>query len=274
MGHVVNNAMAVKAHALWWRLSGAERDRVAVYDMIAKLDRYHGMVTGVFTGDECLAGLSPIQGTELCAVVEYMYSLECCWLSCWAIRPSATGWKRSSSTRCRRPSRPICGRTSTTSRSTRSSAASAPDRPGTPTGPESNIFGVEPNYGCCTANLSQGWPKFAAHLWMRRSGRSGLAAVAYAPSQVETTDRGGAAGQRALETDYPFRETLRFSVRRLPRRCASRCCCASRPGRGRGGARGGKEATSASEPGAFPPLEREWEGTTEVVLRCRCAPPW
>ena len=25
MGHVVNNAMAPKAHALWWRVSGDER---------------------------------------------------------------------------------------------------------------------------------------------------------------------------------------------------------------------------------------------------------
>ena len=30
----------------------------------------------MFTGDECLAGSNPIQGTELCAVVEFMYSLE------------------------------------------------------------------------------------------------------------------------------------------------------------------------------------------------------
>ena len=35
-----------------------------------------GQVTGVFTGDECLAGKLPIQGTELCAVADYMYSLE------------------------------------------------------------------------------------------------------------------------------------------------------------------------------------------------------
>ena len=44
--------------------------------MIDKLDRYHGMVTGMFTGDECLAGKQPTHGTELCAVVEYAFSLE------------------------------------------------------------------------------------------------------------------------------------------------------------------------------------------------------
>jgi hypothetical protein len=78
-GHVVNNAMALKAGALWWRLTGGDADKNAAHAMIAALDKYHGMPTGVFTGDECLAGTGATQGTELCAVVEYMYSLE--WLA-------------------------------------------------------------------------------------------------------------------------------------------------------------------------------------------------
>jgi hypothetical protein len=77
-------------------------------------------------------------------------------------------------------------------------------------GPESNLYGLEPNYGCCTANLSQGWPKFAAHLWMR-TGDEGLAAVAYAPSEASASIRGRQVRVR-LETDYPFDDQLQFTV--------------------------------------------------------------
>lgn len=38
-------------------------------------------------------------------------------------------------------------------------------------GPDANIYGLETNYGCCTANLSQGWPTFVAYLGMRTRTR-------------------------------------------------------------------------------------------------------
>ncbi|MEM2849100.1 MAG: glycoside hydrolase family 127 protein, partial [Candidatus Bathyarchaeia archaeon] len=38
MSHVVNNAMAIKAPALWWRLTGDEKDRKMVYEIMEKLD--------------------------------------------------------------------------------------------------------------------------------------------------------------------------------------------------------------------------------------------
>ena len=40
------------------------------------LDRYHGVPNGMFSCDEHLAGLDPSHGTELCTVVETMFSLE------------------------------------------------------------------------------------------------------------------------------------------------------------------------------------------------------
>ena len=74
--HVVNNAMALKQPAVWYRQSHGLGDRDAIWQMLEQLDRYHGQVNGLFSGDEHYAGLSPSQGTELCAVVEFLFSLE------------------------------------------------------------------------------------------------------------------------------------------------------------------------------------------------------
>jgi hypothetical protein len=78
-------------------------------------------------------------------------------------------------------------------------------------GPESNLFGLEPNFGCCTANMHQGWPKLAASLWMATND-GGLAAIVYAPSEVTTTIADTAVTVEE-QTDYPFRDTIQLSVR-------------------------------------------------------------
>lgn len=41
-----------------------------------KLDKYHGQASGIFGCDEHLAGTMPSRGTELCTVVESMFSYE------------------------------------------------------------------------------------------------------------------------------------------------------------------------------------------------------
>jgi len=262
-GHVVNNAMAIKAHGLWGRLTGNEQDRLAIYDMISKLDRYHGMVTGVFTGDECLAGKRPIQGTELCAVVEYAFSLE--------VLLSLTGDPAFAD----RLERIIFNALPATfspdmwahqyDQQVNQVECSIKERSWNSNGKESNLFGLEPNYGCCTANLSQGWPKFSSHLWMSLP-EGGLAAVAYAPSHVQAFIK-GVPVTVTLDTDYPFNEELRISVDvaqpvefplllRIP-----------------SWAEGASvrlyysDAVYQPEPGCFFRLERLWEGQKKIVLR-------
>jgi DUF1680 family protein len=83
-------------------------------------------------------------------------------------------------------------------------------KPWTTNGPESNLYGLEPNFGCCTANFHQGWPKFAASLWMA-SHDGGLAAVAYSPCEVHTVV-GSTPVHLSEATEYPFRGLVRITV--------------------------------------------------------------
>ena len=83
-------------------------------------------------------------------------------------------------------------------------------KPWTTDGPESNLYGLEPNFGCCTANFHQGWPKLTSSLWMA-SHDDGLVAAAYAPCEVHTNLRNTLV-RVVEETDYPFRDTIRITV--------------------------------------------------------------
>jgi hypothetical protein len=136
------------------------------------------------------------------------------------------------------------------------------DRIYTSNNADSNIFGLQPNYGCCTANLHQGWPKLVSSLWMRCT--DGLAAVSYAPCSVRTAVDGVPVTLR-VETRYPFGESVRISVEtegpvdfalslRIPGWC-------DRPRVTVGGAR-----QPGVRPGSFAAARRRWQGRTEIAL--------
>lgn len=208
-GHGVNNAMGLKVPALLYRLTGQKVFQKLALSAPETLDRYHGEANGLFSADECLAGKSPSQGTELCCMVETMYSLETSLAILGDVRfadriekitfnalPAVFSkdyWQhqyveQANQVACVYDPQPIY----TTNRGT------------------ANLFGLEPQYGCCTANMHQGWPKLVSHLWMKTAD-GGLAAAIYAPSVV-TTNLGGVPVQVELKTDYPFNEVLTLSV--------------------------------------------------------------
>lgn len=260
--HVVNNAMAVKTSGVWYRQTGDAADRDAIFHCLETLDRFHGQVTGVFTGDEHYAGKSPSQGTELCAVVEYLFSLETL-ISLLGTPALADRLERIAFNAL--PATFTAGMWAHQydQQVNQVLCRVAEDRVYTNNGPDANIFGLEPNYGCCTANMHQGWPKFAAHLWMRAG--DGLAAVAYAPSEV-TTEIDGTSVRIALHTDYPFSEHLRFVVHTTqPLRFALYLRIPA-------WAQGAEITCNSTAPvpveaGAFHRLEREWHAGDEVCLR-------
>ena len=261
--HVVNTGMVPKAYALTWRLTRRDDERAFPAKILEVLDRHHGQATGMFTGDECLAGKNPIQGTELCAVVEFMYSLEHL-LSLTGEPAYGDRLERVAFNALPATFAPDMWSHQYDQQVNQVQCTRNPDHLWTSNGPESNLFGLEPNYGCCTSNLHQGWPKFAAHLWMKTPDE-GIAAVAYAPSTAAFDVRGTPV-RVTCATDYPFRETLTITVRperpvrfplalRVPAWAAD---ASLRPPRG---------SEVGLRAGSFYRTEREWKDGDTVVLR-------
>lgn len=261
--HVVNNAMAVKTPGVWYRQSGDSDDRDAAWHMIEELDRYHGQANGMFSGDEHLAGRSPSQGTELCAVVEYMYSLETLIPILGDVR-LADRLERIAYNALPATFSPDMWTHQYVQQVNQAICKVDEDRIYTSNGPDANIFGLEPNFGCCTADMHQGWPKFASHLWMRADD-GGLAAVSYAPCTVRA-DVQGVAVDIAVDTTYPFEGEVKISV--SVERPVGFPLHLRIPGWAKG-ARLQIDGAGADtvEAGGFHRVEREWDGTTVLTLR-------
>ena len=73
--HGVNSAQSLKSGAVVYRMSGSRSAAQSSFDRLVVLDKYHGAPTGVFQADETLSDSMPSHGTELCAVVESIFSL-------------------------------------------------------------------------------------------------------------------------------------------------------------------------------------------------------
>lgn len=212
--HGVNNGQAVKTGPAWSLLSGLEADRTAAKKMISELDKYHGLPNGMFSCDEHLAGLDPSQGSELCTVVEYMFSLEHSLaivgdpslgdrleLLAYNALPGTFSDDMWAHQYNQEPNQVEC---------------SLHHKPWTTDGPESNLYGLEPNFGCCAANFHQGWPKLASSLFMLSgspdtTAKDGLVATVYAPCEIRTMLRGTQV-HVVEETGYPFHGDVRLTV--------------------------------------------------------------
>jgi len=207
--HVVNNAMAIKYPGLWYQQSGDDLFRQAVFTGLKNYDIHHGQVGGRFSGDEHLSGKSPVQGTEMCAVVELMYSMENLFeifgnvgladrlenLAYNALPATTTpdGWAHQYDQQSNQV------------------LVSLSRRNWSSNGSESNIYGLMPDYPCCLANMHQGWPKFVEHMWMATHD-NGLVVAAYGPSSVTAKVGKGTEVKIYEETEYPFNGKIVFTI--------------------------------------------------------------
>lgn len=202
--HIVNLSMMLKSEAVSYKLLGEDyTDRAE--QLMSVLRDYNGTSVGVFTGDECLAGLSPIQGTELCAVVELMYSYELLYAYTgdkkWLERLEKVTFNALPGT--------ISDDMWTHQYNQQANQISCTRNYNKPiwrtNSADAGLFGLEPNYGCCTANFNQGWPKFALSAFMR-DGDEIISAVPV-PSKLscDTADV-------ELITAYPFKNSFTYKV--------------------------------------------------------------
>ncbi|MFD6415196.1 beta-L-arabinofuranosidase domain-containing protein [Streptomyces sp. NPDC060194] len=206
--HGPNVAMGLKSPAVRYLLDGVEARRAATVRALENLDRHHGLAHGLFSGDEWLAGRDPHHGVETCQVVEYMFTMEqiarifgdgrygdLLELAAFNHLPASCDARMTAHQYHQQANQVL---------------VSVAPRDWSFSGDDANLFGLEPHFGCCTANYHQGWPKFVRSLWMATAD-SGLAAVAYAPAEVSAT-AGGADVTLRVVTEYPFGDTVTVTV--------------------------------------------------------------
>ncbi len=202
--HIVNLAMMLKYEAVSHDLLGEDyTDSARRLQTILK--EYNGTPVGLFTGDECLSGLSAIQGTELCAVAEQMYSYE--WLFAatgdahWAEQLELLAFNALPAT--------ISDDMWTHQYVQLSNQIACKTFPRNPifrtNGKDAHLFGLEPNFGCCTANFNQAWPKLALSAFL--SNGSEVISAVPVPSQLTTEDL-----SVTLTTEYPFENKLIYTA--------------------------------------------------------------
>jgi hypothetical protein len=119
-------------------------------------------------------------------------------------------------------------------------------------------------YRCCQHNVSHGWPYYAEELWLATPD-NGLCASLYAACEVSAKAGDATAVTINEETDYPFRDSVKFTVQtakpakfplylRVPRWCDSAVVSVN-----------GEAAKVESKPLAFIRLEREWRNGDTVT---------
>ncbi|KAG6827511.1 hypothetical protein H0H92_011483 [Tricholoma furcatifolium] len=210
-GVATNDNAALKSEALAWRFTGNETDKDNTFERLDLVYGYHGRASGTFSADEHLAGLDPSRGTELCAVVEQIFSL-------------ATIYH-------------TFGNNSVADRIERLAYNALPGGimhdwlshqydqevnqiwaqtmdpfPWGNNGPNSNVFGFEPNYPCCTVNHPQGYPKFWAHSFLLNQSGDTLIHALLGPATYAGTVGASNDVEVVVDTLYPFGTTLQYTV--------------------------------------------------------------
>jgi len=269
--HAVNVAMALKSPAINYQRTHNEQYLRDLKTGFSDLMTLHGLPMGIFSGDEDLHGNDPIQGIELCAIVESMFSLE------KIIAVTGDSFYMDALERMAFNALPAQTTDDYNAKQYYQMANQVQVSRGVfnfslPFSHEmNNVFGMRSGYTCCLANMHQGWTKFTSHLWYATPDK-GLAALHYAPCQVTTlVGKNNITVTIQEETNYPFEDEIRFTLTasepvnfswkfRIPQWCDDATISVN------------GEAVNQSAIESMIILERTWNDQDKVVLKLPMQP--
>jgi hypothetical protein len=209
--HAVNVGMGIKMPAIQYQVKNDPYFLNSLRTGFKDLMTLHGLPHGMFSGDEDIHGNDPVQGTELCATVEAMYSLEQI--------ISITGETHYMDALERMTFNALPAQTTEDfyHRQYFGIANQVEVKKGIynfslPFSRKmNNVYGPFAGYTCCTANMHQGWPKYISHLWYATID-GGVAALVYGPNKLQTTLPNGVGLTIDEQTQYPFEDQIKFIV--------------------------------------------------------------
>ena len=208
--HCVNLAQGLKEPLIYFQHHPEKKYVDAVDKGLADIRHYNGMAHGLYGGDEALHGNNPTQGSELCTVVEMMFSLESMVSITGSVAYADQLEKIAFNALPAQVSDDFMGRQYFQQANqvmlTRHVRNFDQNHGGT-----DGCIGLLTGYPCCTSNMHQGWPKFTQSLWYATADQ-GLAALAYSPSRVTAYVAGGKQVTFTEQTTYPFDDQIRFTL--------------------------------------------------------------
>lgn len=202
--HGVNIAMALKYVTYW------ENSEKPLFQGLDEVLKYHGNAIGIFSSDEHLNGILPNKGIELCSVVEMMYSMEeviritgsieaCNRLEYYAYNALLATISKDFTAHqyVQQVNQLDCD---------------IKNHAFFDTNQYANTFGIEPNYGCCAANMHQGWPKMILSAVMKQEQSIGLFLYVSGKFKVDFED---GFLEFEMKTNYPFSQKVEIKILKI-----------------------------------------------------------
>jgi hypothetical protein len=208
--HGVNLAQGMKEPVIYYQQHPDNQYLEATRKGFDDLRKFNGMANGLYGGDEALHGNNPTQGAELCTAVEMMFTLESILEISGDVNYADQVEKIAFNALPSQITEDFMARQyfqqANQVMATRHTRNFDVNHSGADL-----CYGLLSGYACCTSNMHQGWPKFTQNLWYATAD-SGVAALLYAPSEVNVHVAQQVPVTFKEETNYPFEENIRFTL--------------------------------------------------------------